>query len=152
MRICGYATLVLIAGLSLHPTPSLTAGIMENMVFSDRDYARCIEAHGWVATGEQVSRAFSNQEDPVQLPYGELVDKYAYFVVRLKNLEPYRAWGMLVVNCPDIGSVIIDVMNVAPRLDRPEYYVMPLGDVSFSGLEPDNRPQFSFKWKKLYVK
>ena len=133
------------------PTTDLRAGIIHEMLFSDKSYARCIEAHGWITTAAQAGEALINQEDPVQLPYRELHRQYVYLVVRLKNLEPYLAQGTLEITCPDSGSVTIGGICLAPKLAQYEYYVIPLGKKCVSHSKHDNKPQFSFKWKKLYV-
>lgn len=147
-----FFTLLILFCFSIKPLPNLWAGVFDSMIFSDRSYARCIEAYGWVATEDQLAEVFTKHEDPVQLPFRELNKKHVYFIFRLKNLEPYRAWGTLTIDCPDIGSSAVDVMNVAPRTDKNEYYVIPIGNPVFSESKFDRTPHLCFKWKKLYVK
>ncbi len=141
--------IVLIACLSMKA--NLGADIIKTLLFSDKSYARSIETHAWITTAAQVSEAFTKQEDPMQLPYRELHGKYIYLVVRLKNLEAYFADGTLEITCPGIGNFSIGGICLDPKLDQYEYYVIPLGNTVFGQNELDNKPQFSFKWKKLYV-
>ena len=96
--------------------------------------------------------AICDQKKPVQLTYGELTRKRCYFLVRLRNLQGYRAWGTLEVSSPGNFYTTVRVRDVEPHLNEDEYFVIPLGVVIFPRSECNETPDVCFKWKKLYVK
>jgi len=143
---------ILYVGIFLFMCSTCHAWGFGQSLFSSKDHAKSIETKGWVVTETQMREAIWEQRDPLQLTYGELTHKRCYFLVRLRNLQGYRAWGTLEVSSPGNFSTIFRVRDVAPYLNENEYFVIPLGVAIFPHSEYEDRPSVCFKWKKLYVK
>ncbi len=140
-----------IVGCLILSASTLSAGIIENAYFSRKSYASSIQEYGWLVTADQVAESFRDQEDPVQLSFGQLNKKPLFLALRFENLEPFRAWGTLDVRCPGLVSTVVDVTGIAPRAKGHQYYIIHIGNHAFPQSWYDEKPEFCFRWKKLYV-
>jgi len=98
---------------------ALKAGMVEKMLFSNKEYAKQVEVKTYILTQEQVADLFKNPgKTPVLLTIDNLnkIDKL-YLVLRLRNLGRMHAWGIINCKVPNIGIPIkISLVNIR------EYY------------------------------